>query len=201
MLCIFKTPLEPAKDIAGNVIMRPGPGGIPMPKVKAKLAAGDVQSGIQAAIGQCVHGPDIQFRKEGCKRLQLQSRQVLKRRADHSPVTGPDEVSARASAQSVYDALYVEETEVSVVGEAPEPTLNRIFVSPSLTKPDGSPVSLADFPDNWSFGNGVTVGVAVPLKGFPEPVILSWCLLEATAADQVIADTIRRENLRVVMET
>jgi len=195
MLCIFKTPLVTALDTEGNPVSRFG-----ALKMRAKLAAGDVQLGIESAIGQCAHARDIQFRQNGAKRLTLQDTVVVRRRADRSPAGATEVADAKKQPLPFFSALYSEETESIVVGEAVEAPLNRVKVSPSLVKPDASPVMLADFPDNFAFGNGTTVGVTVPLKGFSQPVTLSWCLLESNVADAVLADPDRYETLRRLME-
>lgn len=190
MLCIFKTPLEPTGTIGGDGLA----------KVRAKRPAGDVQLGVEAAIGKCHHGPDIQFRKEGAKRLTLATAIVVKRRADGSKVNDTEAASAKAQPKPFFDALYTEEAVTTVTGEIADAALNRVKVSPSLVKPNGSPVTLADFPENFAFGNGTTVGVKVRLKDSAEPVALSWCLLEGPVADAVLADAGRYEALRQLME-
>lgn len=59
-----------------------------------------------------------------------------------------------------------------------ENTVASVWISPNLKKADGSPVTLQDFPDGFSFGNGVTCNATVALKD-GSILILSWLLTPA----------------------
>lgn len=196
MLLIFKTPTELVKDAQGNPIPRPGPRGSVVYKIKAKRDAGEAQSLIEA-VCPCEHGPTFSHTREGAKRGTLQAQAVLKWRESRSPVRVEDLPKARATANPVFDALYVEETETRVVNELPEPASDEVWVSPTLVKKDGSPVTIADFPDGWSFGNGVSCGVTVRLKDGTE-VIVNWCVIPQTQRATALANLTQiREAMEV----
>lgn len=54
-------------------------------------------------------------------------------------------------------------------------------------------VTLADFPDNWAFGNGCTIAVMVPLSTGPR--LLSWCVFDNSLAATVNANFAALQSL------
>lgn len=72
----------------------------------------------------------------------------------------------------------------------------EVVISPSCLKSDGTPITISDFPDNWSFGNGITVAATVPIAG-SEPCVLSWAIFPDGNAAAVRA---QYESLRQLME-
>ena len=168
-----------------------------VPKVKAKRDAGECQRAIEATLAPCEHGPTVRHTQQGARVGTLQQKMVLRRRADRSPVAAADEIGARGLGRPTFDALYIEETETQVVNELPDPTYDEVLVSPSLVKKDGTQATLADFPDGFSFGNGVTTGSTVRLKDGTE-YILSWVVIPPAQGPAVRA---RFADLRAMMET
>lgn len=57
-------------------------------------------------------------------------------------------------------------------------------------------VTLADFPPGWAFGNGVTLGVIVPLSSGPR--LMSWCVFPDSLVATVNANF---AALQALMET
>ena len=70
------------------------------------------------------------------------------------------------------------------------------MISPSCTKSDRTPITIDDFPDNWSFGNGVSVAVLVPGVTIGEER-LSWAIFPDANAAAVRANY---DTLRLIME-
>jgi hypothetical protein len=71
-----------------------------------------------------------------------------------------------------------------VVGAAKIAGTQPVYISPSALKQDGSAITLADFPDNWSFGNGVSCNTQVTLQDGTIK-ILSWVVFPDAQEDVV----------------
>ena len=154
MLCIFSGPTRTVKQIPGQKPVR--------------LIAGDCQKNIHTNVGDCEHSPAIQERKEGCFKFNLvketlaQARKRIKgeHRKKHLPF----------DPATVTDA----DCETKTVGETKLPA-RSVFISPALRKDDGSKVTIDDFPDSHSFGNGVTCNSTVRLKDGSKRIV-SGCV-------------------------
>ena len=148
MLCIFKGPTP------------------------INLIAGDIQAAVEAQIAPCEHGPTVQERQDGCYDFQTRPETLA-------------EINARLAAENGVGAPVIADMlarNVAGLNSTPQPVKigetrragpRRVRVSPDIVKADGSPVTLADFPDNFSFGNGVTCNSQVTLKDGSLHV-LSW---------------------------
>ena len=154
MLCIFLGPTKTIKQIKGQKPIR--------------LIAGDCQKNIHVKVGDCEHDPAIQERKKGCFKLKLVKETLEQARKRISEVHRKNHLPFDPA--SVTDADF----ETKTVGETKLPT-RTVFISPALRKDDGSKVTIDDFPDTWSFGNGVTCNSTVTLKDGSKR-IMSWCV-------------------------
>jgi len=177
MLCIFKTPLDPHPDVPGKLI--------------ARRSAGDCQAACHTEIAICEHDPTVQHRKEGRYLLNLDRHLVFL----GQPLTP---VQAAALQRNPDLTLFDEVSEqVEVVSSDLDIIQREVIISPSCVKSDGTPITIDDFPDNWSFGNGVTVAGAVAIRG-SRPCILSWVVFPDLSAPAVRASYNR---LLEIMET
>ena len=127
------------------------------------LIAGDVQSAVDAQVVACDRSPAVQERREGCFDFQMRPEtldEIHARLAFENGISVP--MVAHFLSQNVggFDPTLKQ----VVVRETRRPGPRKVRISPNLVKDDGSPVRLADFPDNWSFGNGVTCNVTVRLR-------------------------------------
>ncbi|MFQ5852817.1 MAG: hypothetical protein ACE5JU_19840 [Candidatus Binatia bacterium] len=120
-------------------------------------AAGDVQSAVEAQVAPCEHANTVQERQDGC--FDIQTR-----------LETADEMYTRLMRQ---EGIGERATKVLFPNEQPSERVRTgetrrasqtVEISPALVKDDGSPVTLADFPDGWSFGNGVTCNAWVRLQ-------------------------------------
>ena len=185
MLCVFKGPtIETIPASEG--------------KNAVHLNAGEVQKGINSAFGAIIeHDHTVRHCQKGRLRGTAQQKIVLKWRQNRTPVLPEDEPKVRAIASPIFEALYVEEAETTVVNEQPDIANDGIWVSPNLRKQDGSPITLADFPEEFSFGNGVTCNSWVTLKDGGR-VLCSWMILNLTGKASMNAA--RLETLRQLFE-
>lgn len=156
MLCIFKGKKR-IRDKKGKVL------------TEGRIA-GDIQNDIHAQFGQCEHSNTIQHRKEGCFILVCHKETITeakKRIRDEHKIN-----------HLPFDPATVVESDLqkSVVGEALSRVPHQIHISPSIKKDDGSSVTIEDFPDEFSFGNGVTANSSVTLKDGSK-MCLTWCVL------------------------
>lgn len=137
----------------------------------ANLIAGDVQTAVEGQVAACEHSPTVQERQDGCYDFQTRPETL-------------DELHARLADENNVGVLIIQDMlarnvgldptpQQVVIGETRRPGTRKVRISPKLVKDDGSPVRLADFPDNWSFGNGVTCNVTVRLRDGSARV-LSW---------------------------
>lgn len=162
MLCIFS---GPTKTIEPAVVVN----GVTVKKVVRRIA-GECQSEIESQVCKCEHSPAICERKEGCFELNLKKETIkeaterirLEHQRKHLPF----------DANSVIEL----DCQTSTVGEkCIAKTPDRIvLVSPALKKDNGMPVTINDFPDSFSFGNGVTCNSTVTFKDGSKRII-SWC--------------------------
>jgi len=153
MLCIFQGK-ERLRDAVGSII-------------SDGRSAGDIQEDIHAQVGPCEHAATKQCRSGGLFALDLVKETIgaaTKRlREEHAKKHLPFDAS------TVRD----EDCLTTQVGESRSSLV--VFVSPSLLKDDGTPVTIEDFRDNHSFGNGVTANSRVELKD-GSVRHLSWCV-------------------------
>ncbi len=77
-----------------------------------------------------------------------------------------------------------------MVGQALDVTPHEVLISAGCVKRNGN------FPAGWTFGNGVTVGVTVPIKN-SEPCVLSWAVFPDASIPAVQA---AYDALKAIME-
>lgn len=176
MLCIFKTPLVPHPDTPG--------------KLQARVDAGACQELCHSQVAICEHDPAVRHQKEGRYLLALETKRYLR----GQPITAEQDAALAANP----DLLLFNDIEerVEVVGQALDVTPREVIVSPACVKSNGKKITIKDFPDNWSFGNGVTVGVSVPIKS-SEPCVLSWAVFPDPSIPAVQASY---DALKAIME-
>lgn len=149
------------------------------------LIAGDVQTAVQAQVVACEHSPAVQERQDGCYDLQTRPETL-------------DELHARLARENNVGVLVIQDMlarsvgldptlQQVVNGETRRPGTRKVLISPNLVKDDGSPVQLADFPDNFSFGNGVTTNSWVTLRDGSMRV-LSWVVFPDASEASVRAN-------------
>ena len=135
----------------------------------ANLTAQDIQQGIESQVALCQHDHTLQERQDVCcratERLET-SDEMYVRQSIEEGVT-----------ERVYRQLFPGEQPSRMVktGETREQQVVRI--SPDVVKLDGSPVTLADFPPGFAFGNGVTSNTAVPLRN-GDIIVMSWVVFD-----------------------
>ena len=154
MLCIFSGPTRTVSQIKGQKLVR--------------LDAGKCQKNIHSKVGDCEHDPAIQERKEGCFKLKFVKETLAQARKRISEEHRKQHLLC--DLESVTDA----DCKTEIVGETKFPT-RTVFISPSLRKDNGTKVTIDDFPDTFSFGNGVTCNSTVTLKDKSKR-IMSWCV-------------------------
>jgi len=158
MLCIFEGK-ETIRDDKGKII------------AKGRYA-GEIRDDIiaHAQLPNPQYGSEIQHKKEGLNRLTLKKETL----AEAKKRIGDE----HATQHLPFDPTTVtaQDLQETIVSESIEQSPREVYISPSLKKKDGSPVTIGDFPDNFSFGNGTTANVKVPLKDGTE-LFLSWCVL------------------------
>lgn len=164
MICIFAGPtktIEPAVVVGGQTV-----------KKVVRRIAGECQSEIHLQCGDiCEHSPTIQERKEGCFELNLKKETIAEAtariREEHRRQHLPFDPN------SVTEA----DCQTSTAGEKCIAKISdrTVIVSPALKKDDGTPVSIEDFPENFTFGNGVTCNSTVRFKDGSKRII-SWCV-------------------------
>jgi len=162
MLCIFEGK-EKIKNELGEI-------------VQEGRGAGEIRDDIisHPQLPNPETDPSVQHKKEGRNRLMLKKEtlaEAKKRIGDeHSVKHLPFDPTT----------VTVQDLQESIVSENIEPAPREAYISPSLKKKDGSPVTIDDFPDNFSFGNGTTANSKVILKDGTE-LYLTWCVLPAGA--------------------
>jgi hypothetical protein len=159
----------------------------------ANLEAGDVQTAIHSQVAPCEHSPEIQERQDGCFRLERRPETLdeIHQRIGQEIKTAP-QVVADLLARNV-GGLDATPQMVTTGRETKVAGTRKVVVSPDLLKDNGKPVRLADFPEGFSFGNGVTTNSMVRLRDGSVRVI-SWAAFpdasEATVTAK--ADTLRQ---------
>lgn len=186
MLCICQGPT-----------LRTSPAGAPG-KVH-RLDAGMVQRALAATVGlACEHSNTIQHRWNGRAVLTIQERRIRK---GASGLVLSEAAALRAAGDPLLAEMLPEQVERTVVSETVGP--QESWTSPSVvhlcTERAGQPVALADFPDGFAFGNGVTCNSWVRLS-CGESKLLSWCVLTPAAWTRHRADAGAREALRQIFE-
>lgn len=176
MLTIFKTPLVEHPAISGKLI--------------AKNAAGQCQDACHDQIGDCEHDPTICHEKDGRYLLALETKRYFR----GQPMTAEQDAALVRTPDLVQFSDITEQVEV--VGAALDVTPREVMISPACLKSDGQAITINDFPDGWTFGNGVTVGVTVPIRD-SEPCVLSWAVFPDSGIAAVQASY---EALRAIME-
>jgi len=175
MLCVFLGPTKTVKQIPGQKPVR--------------LSAGECQKNVHTRVGECEHDPRIQERKEGCFKLNLVKETLAQARKRIS------EDHRRKHLLCDLESVTDVDCKTTKVGETKLPVRN-VFISPALRKDDGSRVTIGDFRDNWSFGNGVTCNSTVTLKDKSKRIV-SWCVFPENMGWQV---RIKYNTLRKIFE-
>ncbi len=180
MIYIFKSPVNPVLDELGQPVLD----SLGRQKMTVKNHAGICQSMVEAAIGLTEHDKSIQYRKEGVYQLTIEN--TLNPLIDRRMV-------ALDTANPGMGFLTSDDYIERVVDETLLPS-GSIRFSPSLPG-----LSLADFPDNAAFGNGVSCGISFLWGG--DLIQLSIVVLSDVASSLVEASEITYEVLRQIMET
>ncbi|MCH8989852.1 MAG: hypothetical protein IIA92_13735 [Chloroflexi bacterium] len=167
-------------DVDGQPML----GGDAQEKMGAVHDAFECQPLVEQAIGLAQHDRTIQYRKEGVYELTLERR--LLPHIDERIIKLDQ---ANSELGLIADDAYFN----CVVGERLLPS-GSVRFSPAL---DG--LSLADFPEGATFGNGVTCGTA--FRWGNDLVYLSIVVLSDAAALAVEATPATYEVLRQIMET
>ena len=149
------------------------------------LIAGDVQRATEAQVAACEHSHTVQERKEGCfdLRTRPETPNELHARLAEDNGVGPS-VVADLLARGV--GGFDPSLRPVITGETRRGGTRKVRISPNLVKDDGSPVRLADFPDKFAFGNGVTTNSTVRLRDGSVRV-LSWVVFPDAAEAVVTA--------------
>ncbi|MCH7737679.1 MAG: hypothetical protein IH872_09810 [Chloroflexi bacterium] len=176
MLCIFKTPLVPHPDMPG--------------KLQAKAAAGACQEACHTQVAMCEHDPTVLHQKEGRYLLALETKRYFRGR----PLSQEQETALAANPDLLLFSEIEEREEVA--GQALDITPREVMISAACLKSNGKKMTIKDFPAGWNFGNGVTVGVTVPIKN-SEPCVLSWVVFPDSNIPAVQASY---DALRAIME-
>ena len=177
MLYIFKTPLDTHPQIPGKMV--------------ARRHAGECQTDCHAQVAICEHDPTIRHQKEGRYLLAIDRKRFCR----GNPLTLEQEQALERNPDLLlFDKI---EEHEEVIAEALDMNPREVVISPSFRKSNGRKITLADFPDNWGFGNGVTVGVTVPIRG-SDPCVLSWAIFPASTEPAVQA---AYGTLQRIMET
>ena len=176
MICIFKTPLEPHPAITG--------------KLKPRNDAIACQEACHSQIAMCEHDPTVEHRKDGRYLLAIETKQYHR----GSPLS-PEQVAAITADPGLLLFNDIEER-IEVVGQALDVTPREVMISPACVKSNGRKITINDFPSGWTFGNGVTVGVSVPIRN-SEPCVLSWAVFPDDSLPAVQATY---EALKAIME-
>ncbi len=179
MICIFAGPtktIEPAVVVGGQTV-----------KKVVRRIAGECQSEIHLQCGDiCEHSPSICERKEGCFELDLKKETIaeatVRIRLEHQRQHLPFDPN------SVTDS----DCQTKTIGEKCIAKISdrTVMVSPALKKDDGSLVTIEDFPENFSFGNGVTCNSTVRFNDGSKRII-SWCV----CADENEATVMSKFNI------
>jgi len=174
MLCIFKTICDPHPSITGKLV--------------ARKNAGACQALCQALVAVCEHDHTVRHQKEGRYVLAFE-----RKRRFRGVVITPEQESALRRTPDL--ELFGLEERDELVGEALDlASPVGVMISSSCVKSDGTPITLADFPTGWSFGNGVSVGVTVPIAG-SDPCVLSYAIFPAGSESVVRAEADVLKNI------
>lgn len=171
MLLIFKG-TERIKDINGFIL-------------KQGKNSSEIQNEIQKKNKDCEHLKTIKHTKEGRELLTLKKETILeaqirlknKHNKEHLP----------------FDPLTVTENDLQeeVISSTLSQNPREIYISPSLIKKDGTKITIDDFKDGFSFGNGVTANSSVQLKD-ENNYFLTWCVFpENTKLDKKEIDDLQ----------
>ncbi len=162
---------------------------------KAKyLDAGEAQSLI--GFGNCEHDKDCQHRKEGRFQKTFRPETVEERKVRVGSNIGRVRKAISRLASIVGRDVYADYPLLNIeTGEVVE--AQDVWISSNLKKDDGSPVTIDDFPENHSFGNGVSCNIQVRLRD-GSIKLMSWCILTPLAHGNMNAA--KRENIRAAME-
>ena len=150
MICIFKTPLDSHPVESGKLV--------------ARRSAADCQEACHSQVSNCECDPTVRHQKEGRYLLALERRRYFKGR----PLT-PEENAAVTANPDLLLFNEIEERD-EVIGEALDVTTREVMISPACVKSNGRKITIKDFPEGWTFGNGITVGVTVPIRN-SEPCV------------------------------
>jgi hypothetical protein len=176
MICIFKTPLVEHPTIPG--------------KLEAKHGASHCQAACYDQVGDCEHDPTVCHGKDGRYLLALETKRYFR----GQPLTAEQDAALVRTPDLIHFTEITDQIEV--VGEALDVTPREVMISPACLKSDGQAITINDFPDGWAFGNGMTVGVTVPIKN-SAPCVLSWAVFPDSSVAAVQASF---DALKAIME-
>ena len=173
LVYLFKPPLAPMLDEGGQEVLSGG-----APKLRCLNIAGDIQSQVEG-IASCEHGALEQLRAEGHFRHQTRLETEDEMYARYAGKQGVGEDIVRALVSGSF--LAAPQIEQVVTGEIQVADQSQVEI---ITTPALDGIALSDFPENFSFGNGVTTGNAVKLRDGSSQVI-GWMVFPDSAAATV----------------
>ena len=159
------------------------------------LTAGDIQTAIHAQVAPCEHAPSVQHRRDGCYDLQFRQETLDEthiRLSEENTVGVPVIQDMLTRNVAGFDAT----PKQVVIGATRRSGTHSVFISPNLVKDDNSAVTLADFPDGFDFGNGVTCNSPIRLRDGSMRIV-SWASFPASSEE---AATARRATLQQLIE-
>ena len=159
------------------------------------LIAGDIQTAIHAQVAPCEHAPSVQHRQDGCYDLQFREETLTE---IHNRLSKENGISvAVVQDMLTRDVAGFDATPKQVVtGETRRSGTHSVFISPNLVKDDGTQVTLADFPDGFGFGNGVTCNTPITFRDGSVRIV-SWASFPASSEAAAAA---RRATLQQLVE-
>ena len=144
------------------------------------IDVGVIQAAVEAQVASCEHDPEVQERQDGYFNLQRRAETI-------------DEVNSRLASENRVGVAAIEDMRARGVGgldttprqvltgvETRRAAAQQLMVSSNLVKDDSTSVTLADFPDGWSFGNGVTCNSDVTFKDGTRRIV-SWVVFPDAA--------------------
>ena len=179
MIYFFSCPRDPLFQLDGEPVL--GEDGLP--KYAVRHDATECQLLIEQMIGQCEHSRIFQSRKEGVFELETE------RRLD--PRIDPRMLKLHEASPTL--GLLTDEDYIDVVVDERLLPKGDVRFSPTLAG-----LSLSDFPENATFGNGVTCGTE--FKWGNDIIYLSIVTLTDAASQQVEKSQRTYEVLRALME-
>ncbi len=176
MIYIFKTKLEKHPEIKG--------------KLRAVKDANECKELVETDISPIEHSNKVRNTKSGRRVMTFKKVKYI----DGELASNQQlEALERNPDLQFFDKTKVEEREELELDTLDTSQMEVTF-SDSCIKPDGTTITLDDFPDDFSFGNGITVASSVPIKG-AGMMVLSWVCFNDTEKTIVKEKKIQLQNI------